>query len=375
MQLSLTGSSPARVCARLWRYWCPKPLRPHDRSELDGSATATLQAARVNMPEPAATALVLVMATAIGFATQRGNVCSVLAARQIAELGETSRLRSFVLASLWAMTVVTALAWATGRVAPAHTFTLDGLTVLGAAGYGAGTMLNGACIFGTAARVLSGNLSFLATLAGIAIGGALGTILELRRLRSPIDASPLAEPTLAGAALIMTAACICVAAVWQFWSAQRRAGKRPGQWFAAARWETAVALPVIGVLGGLLLASNQPWNYPVLLRSLGALAAGVPFDVSAITVLGPLAFTIGGIAAARLGGRAAWQRPELLQVLRSLAGGTLMGLAGFLIPGGNDALLLSGLPSLSLHALAAYIIMLAVQIGLALAQKAQQDRW
>ena len=323
------------------------------------------------MPEAAAAAVVLLMAAAIGFATQRGNVCSVLAARQIAELRETSRLRSFVLASLWSLTVVTALAWATGWVAPARSFPLDGLTLLGAVGYGVGTMLNGACVFGTAARILSGNLSFLATLAGLVGGGAAGAILHLRGLRAPIDASPLAEPTLAGAALITAAALVCVIASWQFWTAERESGTGAAPVLGAARWPTALALPVIGILGGLLLASNQPWNYPVLMRNLGGMAAGVPLDISAITVLGPLAFALGGITSARLGGRAAWLRPELPQVLRSLAGGTLMGVSGFLIPGGNDALLLSGLPSLSAHALAAYIVILTLQIGLALAQK----RW
>ncbi len=39
-----------------------------------------------------------------------------------------------------------------------------------------------------------------------------------------------------------------------------------------------------------------------------------------------------------------------------------MGFAASLIPGGNDALLLSGLPSLAFHAPFAAIAMLAVQI-------------
>ena len=52
--------------------------------------------------------------------------------------------------------------------------------------------------------------------------------------------------------------------------------------------------------------------------------------------------------------------------LRSLFGGVLMGLGVALTPGGNDALVLYGIPTLSAHALPAYLAM-AVGIAVALA--------
>ena len=323
------------------------------------------------MPLPAIPlALVLLMAAAIGFATQRGNVCSVLAARQIVELRQASRARAFILASLWSLWIVALLAWTTDLVAPARTYPLDILTLVGAVAYGAGTMLNGACVFGTAARILSGNLSFVATLFGVVIGGALGSVLQIRDLRVPAVASPLAMPTVAGAVAVTVAASCCAVALAHFWWRERGKATTIMAMFGGARWPTAVAMPVIGVLGGLLLASNLPWNYPVVLRGLGVVAAGVPVKFAAVSLYGPLAFVCGGVLAARIGGRAAWQRPVPAQVARCVGGGTLMGVAGYLLPGGNDVLLLYGLPSLSLHALVAYVVMLAVQISLAFAQQA-----
>ena len=67
-----------------------------------------------------------------------------------------------------------------------------------------------------------------------------------------------------------------------------------------------------------------------------------------------------------------WQRRSLRIArapagtwLRTLCGGTLMGLGAALTPGGNDALILYGIPSLSPHALPTYAAM-AVGIAVAL---------
>jgi hypothetical protein len=51
--------------------------------------------------------------------------------------------------------------------------------------------------------------------------------------------------------------------------------------------------------------------------------------------------------------------------LRNLVGGLLMGLGLALTPGGNDALVLYGIPSLSPHALPAFLTMtLGIALGL-----------
>ena len=52
-----------------------------------------------------------------------------------------------------------------------------------------------------------------------------------------------------------------------------------------------------------------------------------------------------------------------------------MGLGAALVPGGNDMILLNGIPGLSTHALPAYLAMLAgIGLTLALAMKFFPDR-
>ena len=55
--------------------------------------------------------IIALLAFAVGFATQRGSICSILAARQIVETGKATRLVAFVTATLWALVVVVPLSW------------------------------------------------------------------------------------------------------------------------------------------------------------------------------------------------------------------------------------------------------------------------
>jgi Sulphur transport len=125
------------------------------------------------------------------------------------------------------------------------------------------------------------------------------------------------------------------------------------------RFTTVTCFAVIGVLGGLLQAVASNWTYTSLLsgwaeQAFGSASARSP-TVAAVCTLSLLA---GGTAMAirlrrfRLGRPAAWR------CCATVCGGALMGFAAMMIPGGNDALLLSGLPSLSRNALAAYVAML-----------------
>lgn len=51
------------------------------------------------------------------------------------------------------------------------------------------------------------------------------------------------------------------------------------------------------------------------------------------------------------------QRPTAAGILRSIAGGALMGIGIGLIPGGNDALILAAMPTLSPGGVVAYLVM------------------
>jgi hypothetical protein len=89
---------------------------------------------------------IVLLAFGVGFATRRGSICGLLAARQFAETGRTSRLAAFVTASLWALVLAVPLCWLTGNAAVlSPSFEVSAAAVLGGALYGLGTFINGGC--------------------------------------------------------------------------------------------------------------------------------------------------------------------------------------------------------------------------------------
>ncbi|MGB6437850.1 MAG: YeeE/YedE thiosulfate transporter family protein, partial [Methyloceanibacter sp.] len=200
--------------------------------------------------------MISLLAFGVGFATQRGSVCGLLAARQIVETGRATRLLAFVTASLWALVIVVPLSWVTrGSFVLSPSYDAAAVAVIGGALYGLGTSLNGACMFGTLSRIASGNLSFIAALPGIALGARVGTTIASPYLAFTLR-SPLREPSLGGFALLLLAAGLVGLTAAGIIRTHRRAGLHVGQVLRAARWRTSVAMTIIGVLGGLLFATG-----------------------------------------------------------------------------------------------------------------------
>ena len=118
-------------------------------------------------------------------------------------------------------------------------------------------------------------------------------------------------------------------------------------------------MAVIGLGNGVLLVLARSWPYTSLLMTLArgghaGLAPGAAMAV--VFVLGAYA---GGVLRGfrlRVGSLRDW--------LRALAGGTVMGIGAVLVPGGNDAMLLVGVPLLLPNLLAAYVAMSVVLVAL-----------
>ena len=252
--------------------------------------------------------IIVPLAFGVGFATQRGNICSILAADKLLKRAGGTRLVAFLTSSLWALVVLVPLCWLTkGAVGLSPTYEGLRLALLGGALYGLGTFINDACGFGTAARIVSGKLSFLAALPGMALGAGLGVWTGLPALRLVRASSPLSEPGFVGLAVLLVAAALVGLAVLSTLRSHHQAGLGLGQVLRAARWRTAFAMMILGVLGGLLFATGEPWSYPTLLRQFGGLAFGQKANFTITTIAGPLALLGGGIFGAMLGGRFAFQ--------------------------------------------------------------------
>jgi toxin CptA len=290
-------------------------------------------------------------AFAMGAAIQRGATCAVAAVGELVEQRRASRLRSLLEASLWVAAGLLSLRLLGPPPELPAPYALTGWTLAGAALLGLGAFVNRACVFGAIARLGNGDWAYLATPLGFYLGCAsVGRVFAAARPQHQAGSDAL---WLAPAALGLALPVLALARLLL-----RR--ERP-------RWTPHVATVSIGLSFLALLLLQGAWAYT---DALAELAEGMTQRTG--VRLGLFASLLAGAVAA--GWQAgSWQprRPTATGLLRCLVGGLTMGWGSLLVPGGNDGLILLGLPLLWPHAWAAFATMCAV---IALAQLASRPR-
>lgn len=301
------------------------------------------------------------LATTLGFAANRASLCTVRGVAEVASTGRAAILRSTLKSVAWVLALTLPIAWLVpdlGRVRVG--WALSGLTLAGGLLYGAGAAVNGACAFSTLNLLAGGRLRMMMTLIGLGGGAMLGLFgAHAGRLELP---RPVALPVdrLFPWALVVSGAL----ALWGVFELRRLWRTRPaGIGFSglvtSPRYRLSTAAALIGLSNGVLYLLQGAWSYTSTLEHVVRLAFNQTDPALPAHGLLFLAMLAGMTASA-------WQRGDLrldwrpsLGWLRHLAGGLLMGLGALLVPGGNDSLVLYGIPSLSPHAAPAYAAMLA----------------
>jgi len=126
-------------------------------------------------------------------------------------------------------------------------------------------------------------------------------------------------------------------------------------------WSPHAATTVIGIAFFFMLLLVGAWAYTDVLAEA---ARGMANNLSARGLL-LLALFLGALLGGWTAGRFRSARVSIAQLLKCFLGGLLMGWGSLLIPGGNDGLILVGMPLLWPYAWVAFLTM-CVSIGAAL---------
>ncbi|UAJ11000.1 YeeE/YedE thiosulfate transporter family protein [Glacieibacterium megasporae] len=283
-----------------------------------------------------------------GYVAQRGNICAVTA---IDELVRHRRPHLFV--GFLVCAACSLVAISIGTLAGYDVITCEfGLPAtirpaLGGVIYGVGAFVNGRCAFGTAARLGSGELPRLATIGGFLIGAASVTYPTTP---PPVTSVLLGLPH---ATRVLVAFTVTLALLWCLLSLPRASVK--------SRWRPASAMVAFGLIVGSLAVLAHGWAYTPFFSGVSPNDATFrrhcvfAFALLAGTTVGAIR---AGLFAFRLGPLDLWARTAV--------GGGIMGVGARLVPGGNDAMLLVGLPLLLPNLVLAYTTMNATLIALAL---------
>jgi uncharacterized membrane protein YedE/YeeE len=311
--------------------------------------------------EMAVIVLSLVLAGVLGFSAHRASICTVRAVEEALSTRRAYLLASFAKTVVWVL-AVTALVF---LLVPQARQAVPGwgLSVWALGGgflFGIGAAINGGCAFSTLTRLAAGRLGMVMSLAGLGAGiAAYVAVVPALALPAPV---PVADPygALGAWGPVLGAAAV----LWAGWEAARLWQTRPHgvAWPAlvgAARYRLSTAAALMGLGNGGLYVLNGRWSYTSTAVAWvdGLLGPGS----------GPPAVLWALFAAVVAGmGLSAWQgrrfrlhwRPRAAWI-GYLVGGFLMGVGAAMTPGGNDVVLLHGIPGLSPHALPAFAAMIA----------------
>lgn len=280
----------------------------------------------------------------MGFAIQRGATCLVAAVDEIVAKRSAHRLAALVEASIWVTGGVLLWRFFGWEATLPIGYPATVQTVAGGAVLGFGAYVTRACVFGAVARFGSGEWLFALTPVGYFLGclsilPLIGGRAQMQMVSFPAGVHWLLLPFL-------------LFAGWRIVEAVR-AGLNEG--LAAHIWSPHRATAVIGILFVISLLAIGPWAYTYALASL---ARGNGMGVAAKLVL-LFALFLGALVGGSASGRLRLSAPSLTIALRCLFGGILMGWGSMLIPGGNDELLLVGIPLLQPYAWIAVLSMAA----------------
>jgi len=290
----------------------------------------------------------LVLATAlmflIGYASQRAGVCMVRAVREVIERRRVHRLAGFALAASSAMAVMGLADWLGAE--PFMTILGTTPTLLSVAGgvlFGLGSILAGNCAMGVLAGLTRGELwngGAIATMfvAALILGPNMSSAALMLPPRAPVP-SPLTGHVALALTLGGTLGSLAATYIYRRigWNAPR------------GGWSPLIAMGVVGAASGVLFALDRQWVYTSRIAEIAygrSWALGALIGLAALIAGMTSATVIGGTFRLRAGSGRHW--------LWACAGGLLMGVGATLVPGGNDAMLFTGVPLLLPNLLAGY---------------------
>jgi uncharacterized membrane protein YedE/YeeE len=313
--------------------------------------------------------LAVVLAMILGFAAHRASVCTVRAVAEIMRSRRAYMFASVGRSVLWVWAVSLPFFWLVPAAGTGISgWTLSVAAVTGGFVFGLGAAINGGCAYSTMARFVDGDGRMLAAIIGFA-AGVFGFVVLVGWSWL---ARPAPAPALVGHLLPWSIVLAIAILAWALYEAvrlwrSRDAKTRLIDLLLAPRYRLSTAAVLLGLPGALLFLIFGPFGYTATFELVIEGTFGTrpwPPTVRWVLLVAILAGML--LSTVQRGSfRLDW-RPQRAWLF-NIAGGALMGFGTALAPGGNDALVMYGIPTLSPYAAPAYLALAAgVAVGLVL---------
>lgn len=305
----------------------------------------------------------LSLAAIIGFAAHRASLCSVRAVEEVLTTRRAFMLLGFAKSSLWVIGVTLLVTlFLPVELMGMLSWELTLYTIVGGLIFGIGATVNGGCAFSTLTRLGSGNMGMLVSLTGVLVGAGAYSYANMLKL-VPLPNSSTTPFSQIGD---WRASIAFILLIWMVWELYKlfRPPEKVGivKRSLSPQYRLSTAAVLMGISNAFLYGVIGVWPYTGALgQSARFIVNGTPPPALILWVLFA-ALIFGVLISAWQSHRLRWQGRPQFRWIGYFCGGSLMGIGASMIPGGNDMLILQGIPSLSIHAVPA---LLAILVGIA----------
>jgi len=311
--------------------------------------------------------LLLVLTFFMGFVANRTTLCAVRAVDELINKHQAKVLMSFFRVMLWSLVLSVLVTWLF-KIDTTQEYGFTVFAILGGLMFGVGATINGGCALHTLSRLGTGDFGMTLTILGLTLGAVLTKVILIEY--SLLSAVPIVSNITLSEELQLPLTLMLLT-VLLIELVRTKGSINLYKWcksLLSAKYDLRSAAAILGISNGILFTLVGPWMYTnTIIQSIVNLLLPNSIYYQEMSIL--LWLLLVALLAGIIGSSMLKKEFQLLvrpnkKWLNYFFGGILMGVGAALIPGGNDALLLNYMPSLSPHAFPAYFaILFAIAIA------------
>ena len=302
-----------------------------------------------------------------GFATRRASLCLVRATTEIID-GKPAKTMFFVMQAMVVALSITipAMLFFPEHISLAPSYSISFYLFLGAFIYGVGAFLNGACALGTLNNLLNGKIEYLASIVGVALGFFCFLLIQdFIVLERTNHLTRVDYKFLILLPLMLVVWSVTIMQTVKFLKEHEDTKlKKIKKYLTSSVARNYIGVTIFGLCSGTLyLLLGGSWDYTNFIVTTETMIFGqgkATVSMMAI-IITTSALIVGMGAASVLSKDFNFTKSTPKSFAIKTLSGSLMGFGAGLIPGGNDTLILHGIPGLAIHApVALVMIMIAI---------------
>ncbi len=304
-----------------------------------------------------------------GFATRRASLCLVRATIEIIDKKPAKTMFFVMQAMVIALSVtIPAMLLFPENISLAASYSISFYLFLGGALYGVGAFLNGACALGTLNHLMNGKVEYLASIIGVALGFFCFLLIhDFINMKNTNYLTSVNYRFLVLLPLMLVVWGVTILQTMKFLRENEGTKlKKLKIYITSSVARNYIGVSIFGLCSGALyLILGGSWDYTSFIRSTETIIFEQEKPNVNITyiIITTSALIVGMGVASLLSKDFKFTKAVPKDFAVKIISGGLMGFGAGLIPGGNDTLILHGVPGLAIHAPVALItIMVAISV-------------